>query len=185
MSDTKNRTLFVAIVPSHGSAYHLSEGEALVQVPLDTEGYAQVAGPTVSLPDDGGGEVDWDLGFASAAEAEPVRQVERTLRCLPADATLPASDPVLISRSDISDLLAAIGSARVRAGEAYRAEARTWEEAGEHDAADEHEHTGHRMKASGERLLWAAGAITVTDNPLGDLAELMDKVRWRDTDSIQ
>lgn len=185
MSDTKKRTLFVAIVPSHGSVYYLHKGEGLVQAPLDSDGYAYIPGPTVAFPDDGGGEVDWDLGFASAAEAEPVRQVERTLRCLPADATAPASDPVLVSRSDLSDLLAAIGSARVRASAAYFAEAKTWQAAGEHDAADEHEHVGHRMKTSGERLLQAAGAITVTDNPLGDLADLMEKVRWRDTDSIQ
>lgn len=187
MSDKKKQTLFVAIVPSQGSAYYLVEEdglEGMVQVPLD-EGWAHIAGPEVCDPDDGGGEVDWERAFESDAEAEPVRQVARTLRCLPEDATAPAGDPILISRSDLSELLAAIGSARVRASDAYYAEADTFNRAKEFSAADEHQYLGRRMKKSGDDLLGAAGVITVTDSPQGLLAELMPKVRWRDVDSLQ
>jgi hypothetical protein len=184
MSDL-SRTRFVAIVPSQGSAYYLLEGGALIQVPLDSEGSAFIIGPDGLDPQDGGAVVDWDYAFESPAQAEPVRQVERTLRCLPADATAPGADPVLVSRSDLSDLLAAIGSARVRAADAYIAEGRTWKRVGEHDAGDEQEYFGRRMKHSGDQLLRAAGAISVTGNPLADLADLMPNVRWRDTDSIQ
>jgi hypothetical protein len=180
----KSTTRFVAIVPSQGSAYYLEDGEGLIQVPLD-EGYAYVAGPHVHQPDTDGGEVDWERGFPSLAAAEPVRQVERILRCLPADATAPGSDPVLLSRSDLSDLLAAIGSARVRAADVYFTEGRTWEQAGEVEAGAEQQQAGRKMKTSGEQLLRAAGAITATDNPLADLAELMPHVRWRDTDTTQ
>ncbi len=183
MQDNADPTRYVAIVPSQGSAYYL-DGEDLVQTPLD-DGYAFVAGPRVSDPDDGGGAVDWDRGFETPAEAEPVRQVARVLRCLPPDATAPASDPILLSRSDLSELLAAIGSARVRAADAYFSEARTWEQAGEAEAGDEQQQAGRRMKTSGERLLRAAGAITATHNALVDLADLMPHVRWRDTDTTQ
>jgi hypothetical protein len=183
MQDNTDRTLFVAIVPSQGSAYYL-DGEDLVQTPLD-DGYAFVAGPRVTDPDDGGGAVDWDRGFTTPAEAEPVRQVERVLRCLPGDATAPASDPILISRSDLSELLAAIGSARVRASDAYYAEADTFNQAKEFSAADEHQYLGRRMKKNGDDLLGASGVITVTDNPQAHLAELMPKVRWRDVDTTQ
>jgi hypothetical protein len=41
------------------------------------------------------------------------------------------------------------------------------------------------MRASGDQLLQAAGAITVSGSPLADdLAELMPKVRWSDTDTL-
>lgn len=178
MSDT---TRFVAIVPSQGSAYYLEGGEGLIQVPLD-EGYAYVAGPHVHQPDTDGGEVDWERGFPSLAAAEPVRQVERILRCLPEDATAPGSDPVLLSRSDLSALLAAIGAARVRAADAYVAEARNFKAAGEPKAAEEQEHAGLLMRRNGEQLLEAAGAISISKIPLADLTALMPKVRWRDTD---
>ncbi len=178
-------TRYVAIVPTHGSAYYLLDGDDLIQTGLDGEGYAFVAGPRVLDPDDGGGSVDWDNGFETAAEAEPVRQVARVLRCLPPDATAPGSDPILISREDLSALLAAIGSARVRAADAYFSEARTWDQAREHEAAGEQHYAGRRMKASGEQLLEAAGAIAVTSNALADLADLMPKVRWRDADTTQ
>ena len=184
MQDETRPTRYVAIVPSQGSAYYLVEGDGLIQVPLDG-GYAYVAGPEVDHPDDGGGEVDWERGFESDAQAEPVRQIARTLRCLPPDATAPGGDPILISRADLSEVLAAIGSARVRASNAYYNEADTFKRAKEYEAADEHEYLGRRMRQSGEELLRASGSITVTENPLAALADLMPKVRWRDIDSLR
>lgn len=85
-----------------------------------------------------------------------------------------------LSASDLSALLAAIGSARVRA--AYVAEARNFKAAGEPEAVEEQEHAGLLMRRSGEQLLEAAGAISISKIPLADLTALMPKVRWRDTD---
>lgn len=175
-------TRFVVIVPAEGSAYYL-DGGALIQAPLENDGYAYIAGPDIPQPDAGIAEVDWDRAFETPAEAEPLRQIERTLRCLPDDATAPGSDPVLLARADLSALLAAVGSARVRAADAYFAEARNFKRAGESDAADEQEHAGLLMGRSGEQLLEAAGAISISKNPLADLTDLMPKVRWRDRDT--
>ncbi len=185
MSDDASSTRFVVIVPAYGSAYYLEGGAALVQAPIHADGYVRI--PAAEIPERGAdiGPVDWDLAFETLAEAEPLRQVERTLRALPTDATVTATDPVLISRADLAALLAAIGSARVRAADAYFAESRNFSRAGETAAADEQQHAGILMGRSGEQLLEAAGAIPVSSNPIADLSGLMSKVRWRDSDSRQ
>jgi hypothetical protein len=38
------------------------------------------------------------------------------------------------------------------------------------------------MRRSGKQLLEAAGGIGVCTDPLAEIADLMPKVRWRDTD---
>ena len=88
MSDKQQSTLYVAIVPTEGHAYYLNEERKLVAVPLDG-GYAYVAGPEVSDPDDGSGEVDWLRAFESDSEREAVSRIASTLRVLPDDATAP------------------------------------------------------------------------------------------------
>lgn len=182
MSARSTPTRFVAIVPQYGSAYYLV-GEALMQVPLYADGYAHIASPDGPQPDGDIAEVEWDMAFETPAEAEPLRQLQRTLRCLPEDGTAPHSDPVLVSRADVSALLAAVGSARVRAADAYFTESRNFRSAGETAAGDEQEHAGILMGRSGEQLIEAAGAISRSSDPLADLAEVMPKVRWRDTDT--
>jgi hypothetical protein len=184
MHEKTTPTRWAAIVPSHGFAYYLEEG-ALCQAPLYSDGHAEIPAPDAPDPSRYGGAIDWNHGFESPGEAEPVRQLARTLACLPEDATASGSDPVLLSRSDLAELLAAIGSARVRAADAYYAEARTWRQAGEQEAADEQEYAGRRMRLSGEALQRASGAISATASPLSDLAELMPKVRWREVDGPQ
>lgn len=183
MPNQDQPTRYVAIVPSLGSAYYLPEVERLVQVPMD-EGYVHVAGPEVRDPEDGSGEVDWERGFESDAEAEAVRQIARTLSCLPEDATAPGGDPVLVSRADLSDLFAAIGSARMRAADACYADSDRLKGV-DLGAAEDNEFFGDEMKRSGEEFLRAAGAISTAPNPLRDLTDLMPKVRWRNVDGPQ
>ena len=178
MHDPTRQTRFVAIVPSQGSAYYVFH-EDLIQVPLDCDGHAFVAGPHTPHPEDGGGAVDWHRAFASEAEAEPVRRIDRVLRSLPADATAPGSDPIPLSRRDVSDLLVALAAARHNVSEVYSATAEAARRAGQRRAARERECLAARLRESADRLIQSAGAVQSAKDPLAVLAEAMTLVRER------
>jgi hypothetical protein len=178
MHDPAKKTRFVAIVPSLGSAYYVFH-EDLIQVALDCDGHALVAGPHTLHPEDGGGAVDWSRAFVSEEEAEPVRRIDRVLRSLPADATAPRSGPVLLNRSDVSDLLAALAAARHNVSEVYSAAAEAARQSGQRSAARERECLAARLRENADRLIQSAGATQSAEDPLAVLAEAMPLVRER------
>lgn len=179
MHDPSRQTRFVAIVPSQGSAYYVFH-EDLIQVPLDGDGYALIAGPHVLYPEDGGGAVDWGRAFASEEQAEPIRRIDRVLRTLPADAIAPRSGPISLSRRDVSDLLVALAAARHNVSEVYSATVEAARRAGQRRAARERECLAARLRESADRLIQSAGAVQSAEDPLAVLAEAMPLVRERE-----
>jgi hypothetical protein len=179
MHDPSRQTRFVAIVPALGSAYYVFH-EDLLQVPLDCDGHALIAGPHVLYPEDGGGAVDWSSAFASEEEAEPIRRIDRILRTLPNDATAPRSGPVPLSRRDIADFLVALAAARHNVSEVYSATAEAARRSGQRRAAREREHLASRLRESADRLIQSAGAVQSAEDPLAILAEAMPLVRERE-----
>jgi hypothetical protein len=179
MHDPSRQTRFVAIVPSLASAYYVFY-EDLIQVPLDCDGHALIAGPHVLYAEDGGGAVDWSRAFVSDEEAELVRRIDRVLRTLPADATAPRSGPISLSRRDISDLLAALAAARHNVSEVYSATAEAARRAGQRRAARERECLAARLRESADRLIQSAGAVQSVEDPLAVLAGAMPLVRERE-----
>ncbi len=169
-------TRFAVIVPSEGSAYYLADPKTLIQVPLDRDGFARIASPDISQPD--GAEVDFDRAFETPTEAERLRRIEGILRSLPDDATVAGADPVPVTRSDLSALLTAIGSARSRAADAYRAEARSLRLGGWSGVAASYEQFDLLLGRSAEQMIKAAESISVSKDPVADLADLMPQVRW-------
>jgi hypothetical protein len=179
MHEPTETTRIVAIVPSQDSAFYVA-GEDLIQTSLDHEGYAYVAGPETPHPLDGGRAVDWDRAFSSEAQAEAVRRADRVLRSLPADVTAPGSDPIPLSRRDVSDLLAALAAARHNASEVYSAAAEAARQSGQKSAARERECIAARLRESADRLVQSAGAALSAEDPLAVLAGVMPLVRERD-----
>jgi len=179
MHDPARATRFVAIVPSLGAAYYVL-GEDLIEVPLEGNGHALLAGPQLHHPEDGGLAVDWSRTFAAEEEAESHRRIERVLRVLPADATAPRSEPIPLSRSDLSDLLAALGAARHNISEVYSAAAQTARRSGRRSDAREREQLAARSRESADRLIQSAGALISSADPLAVLAEAMALVRERE-----
>lgn len=172
-------TRIVVIVPSQDSAFYVA-GEDLIQTPLDHEGYAYVAGPETPHPLDGGRAVDWERAFSSDAQSEPVRRVDRLLRSLPADAIAPGSDPIPLSRRDVSDLLAALAAARHNASEVYSAAAEAARRSSQQSAARERECIAARLRESADGLVQSAAATLSVEDPLAVLDEAMPLVRERD-----
>lgn len=168
-------TRFVAIVPTQGSAYYLNGG--LIQVPLDSDGYAYVAGPHTIEPADGGGEVDWNYAFETDAKAEPIRQIYRVLRSLPPDATAPGSDLVAVPRRDLAELLLALGYARLESAKQHYSAEERLDRVGRRTEASGLGEIASGLYDAGNQLRHAAGTLAVADEPAVKLAEVMPLVR--------
>lgn len=81
---SQHATRFVAIVPTMGSAYHI-DGDDLIQTGLNPDGGIYIPGPDEE-GHHGEGAVDFATAFESDEQAAPVREIERQLRSLSAEA---------------------------------------------------------------------------------------------------
>jgi hypothetical protein len=67
----------VAVIPAHDSAYMLSDGDGLIELPVNPDGGLPSIDPREPWASSGG-EVDWERGFDMEISQ---KQVERIHEC--------------------------------------------------------------------------------------------------------